>query len=167
MLVAAVDDEDKPVGIIRRKDVFKQRAGFRVVHVLVFNSDEEILLQRLALTRERHPGFWGSSVAGYLFAPENYIEAASRRLKQELGVEDTPLDYVGKTEMDDDGCTKFIGVFRVNHDGPFSFDRSVIQDVKFESVHVIDRLRSSEAVSFTPTFLHVLRFYRQQRSLGR
>ena len=112
MVIDAVDQSDSPTSIIRRDEVFRRRANFRVVHILVFNRRGELLLQQLSRTRTRHPGYWGSSVAGYNFAGESYEAAAGRRLGEELGIDGVPLTYIGKTSMEDDGCQKFIGYFQ-------------------------------------------------------
>src|SRR2546427_5528889 len=106
MVVDRVDTSDHPIGSIPRKEVFAKKAGFRVAHVFVFNDRRELLLQRLANTRDRHPGNWGSSVAAYLFSGEDYLAAAERRIQQELGISSPALRLFGKTPMDDDGCTK-------------------------------------------------------------
>lgn len=159
MLIDAVNQSDAPIGVIRRNEVFRKRVNFRVAHDLIFNSRGELLVQQLARTRLRHPGFWGSSVAAYVFAGESYQAAAERRLVEELGVRGVALNYVGKTSMEDEGCHKFIGVFSAIHNGPFTFARDHIETLEFLSMSQIHELRANGSREFTPTFLHVLRFY--------
>jgi isopentenyldiphosphate isomerase len=159
MVVDAVDQKDTPIGVIPRNEVFRKHVNFRVVHDLVFNSHGELLVQRLASTRTRHPGYWGSSVAGYIFAGESYQAAAERRLAEELGVRGVPLSYVGKTSMEDEGSHKFIAVFAATHDGPFDFDRNQIERLEFLPREVIHELQTAGSRTFTPTFLRVLSFY--------
>jgi isopentenyl-diphosphate delta-isomerase len=145
--------------MIERNEVFRRRANFRVAHNLVFNSGGELLIQRLASSRLRHPGYWGSSVAAYIFAGESYEGAAERRLGQELGVHGVPPNYVGKTSMEDEGSHKFIGVFVANLDGPFTFDRNHIDSLEYLALPVIHELHAAGSRRFTPTFLQVLSFY--------
>jgi isopentenyldiphosphate isomerase len=159
MVIDAVDQRDVPVGRIPRNLVFRQRVNFRVVHDLIFNSRGELLVQQLASTRTRHPGYWGSSVAAYLFAGESYQAAAERRLVEELGVQGVPLNYIGKTSMEDNGAHKFIAVFGATYDGPFRFDRNHIGRLEFLPIRVIHELQSTGSRKFTPTFLTVLSFY--------
>jgi 8-oxo-dGTP pyrophosphatase MutT (NUDIX family) len=159
MVIDAVDQADSAVSQISRKDVFKEHANFRVVHILVFNSKRDLLLQRLALTRPRHAGYWGSSVAGYLHSQEGYEEAARRRIFEELGVYNAHLEAIGKTVMDDEGSRKFIEVFTTVQDGPFDYDRSHIDAVEFLPIPVIRALEQGGMRKFTPTFIHVLNFY--------
>jgi len=159
MPIDLVDQNDEPIGVAPRNEVFKLRASFRVVHDLVFNSLGEILVQQLASSRNRHPGYWGSSVAAYLFSGESYLDAAKRRLAEELDIRNVALNYVGKTSMLDDGCRKFIAVFTTIHDGPIKFDRSHIERCEFLPLDIIPELQKAGLRTFTPTFLRVLRFF--------
>lgn len=159
MIVDVVNQADVPVGSVKRENVFATHAGFRVAHVLIFNSQKELLLQRLAFSRKRNPGAWGSSVASYLFASESYEAAAARRVGDELGVQVPSLTFIGKTEMMDDGCQKFISVFTMDNDGPFFFDRSHIEQIEFVPVVGVQKMIEDGTRRFTPTFLHVFRYY--------
>jgi isopentenyl-diphosphate delta-isomerase len=162
MILDQVDQTDVPIGQVRREDVFAKHASFRVAHVLIFDSKGRLLLQRLALGRKRNPGAWGSSVASYLFASESYEAAASRRVQEELGVAAPPLTFVGKTEMIDDGCHKFISVFTMNDDGPFVPDQSHIEELEFVPPLLIQQMIDEGARRFTPTFVYVFRYYQSK-----
>jgi len=159
MLVDVVNANDLPVGVISRAEVFSEHASFRVAHDLIFNSSGELLIQKLAPTRHRHPGYWGSSVAAYLFAGESYRAAAERRLTQELGIRGLKLDFIGKISINDDGCQKFVGIFSAVHDGPFTFDKGHIEKLEFLSLQDIHHLHDTGERLFTPTFLSVLSYY--------
>lgn len=164
-LIDRVDEQDRPAGLIRRGEVFEQHANFRVVHVLLFDSSGDLLVQQLSRERDRHPLRWGSSVAGYLHAGEAYHEAAARRTFEELNFR-AELQTVGRTTMQDDGSTKFIGVYAadVDRDAPSIRAPEHIADIAFLP---IDRLHSQLAQDpdrFTPTFRHVLHFWETRGS---
>jgi isopentenyl-diphosphate delta-isomerase len=164
MLVDAVDHSDSPIGAVRRGEVFRLRVNFRVAHDLLFNSRGEMLIQQLAATRPRHPGYWGSSVAAYLFAGESYAHAAERRLREELGVQGVELVDRGRFSMLDQGCEKFIAVFTTTYDGPLNVDEHHINRVEFVSPAVIHEMIASGTRYFTPTFLRVIDFLRVSSS---
>jgi isopentenyldiphosphate isomerase len=159
MLVDVVNANDITVGVLPRAELFRKHANFRVAHDLIFNTSGELLVQKLARTRLRHPEYWGSSVAAYLFAGESYRAAAERRSTQELGVRGLELDFVGKISMNDEGCQKFIGIFSAVHDGPFAFNKEHIEKLEFLPLQQIHHLRDSGERLFTPTFLRVLSYY--------
>lgn len=156
MVIDKVDDNDRVIGTVRRAEVFRQRVNFRVVHVFVFNSKSELLLQELHQSRERHPSRWGSSVAGYVFSGESYEEAAKRRTKQELGFEPNRIDLYTTTVMRDDGALKFISLYYANYNGPFYPDISHIERLEFRPVPTVIEESRTYPQRFTPTFLHLL-----------
>lgn len=155
MVIDVVDDQDHPVGSIRRSMVFSQKANFRTAHVLVFNSSGNLLVQRLATSRERHPLQWGSSVASYVPSGQSYQTAAVDRARAELGIRDPKLTTLCETVMSDEGCRKFIHVFSASYDGPLEIDTSHIGEARFVSVHQLVHMMARER--FTPTFLHIIR----------
>jgi isopentenyl-diphosphate delta-isomerase len=153
-----VDDADRPIGIVERSRVFDERANFRVVHVFVFRSTGELLVQRLGLERDRHPGLWGSSVAGYLHRGESYLDAAGRRLAEELRLE-TPLVRHGTTWMRDRGCKKFIHLYLTTADTPEIGEPDHIEALEFRSVEKLRRELELRPEEFTRTFRHLFAFY--------
>lgn len=157
-LIDRVDDANRPIGVVMRGDVFRVRANFRTVHVLVFNDDADLLLQQLAPTRERNPCKWGSSVAGYMHAGETYRHAAQRRLAEELGLH-TLLREVDVTPMNDDGVTKFIGVYTTVADNPQVAEPEHIEAIQFRPLSEIVQGISNKPDSYTETLRHVLDYW--------
>jgi isopentenyl-diphosphate delta-isomerase len=157
MLVDLVDSSDRVIGTARRRQVLQQQAGFRVAHVFLFNRAGDLLLQQIA-PGLRHPGLWGSSVAGYLQAGETYRQAAERKLQQELGILPVVAEF-GKTSMLDQAALKFIELFTGSHDAPLSPNSTEVSRVEFVSITQIMLDRSTGIRPFTETFLHLLDFY--------
>jgi len=162
ILVDEVDRNDRVIGSLPRHEVFVRRANFRVVHIFVFDaSNQRLLLQQLS-PQHRHPGLWGSSAASYVAAGETYAATATRRLTEELGVR-ARLHRVGKTSMDDRGCTKFITLFTTHHEGPFTLDPTQASRADFWSVPTLYQEADRDPSQFTPTLLHLLRSYPSRR----
>jgi len=161
MVLDRVNELDQPVGTVARTDVFVVGASFRVTHVFIFNRQGQLLLQQLAETRLRHPGRWGSSVAAYVAAGEDYSQAAHRRLEEELGI-DLELQFATKTQMPDEGCTKFITLYFARHSGPFNIDSAHIARVEFVGLTDMQNAIKNEPSRFTPTLLHLWETCTQQ-----
>jgi isopentenyl-diphosphate delta-isomerase len=158
--IDCVDDEDRPVGQVPRGEVLQLGLNFRTVHVFVFH-DDRLLLQQLAPTRDRHPERWGSSVAAYLHAGEEYDQAARRRLWEELGLEG-PLQRVGKTRMEDERSLKFVELYTL-FDGPAEIrEPNHIEDLRYWTREELDEAIAESHESFTPTFLHVYGYFEQR-----
>ena len=157
-LIDWVDAADRPVAKIRRSEVFQQKAGFRVVHVFVFNDKGELLLQQLGRSRDRNPLKWGSSVAGYLNAGEDYLAGGTRRLQEELGVT-APLTKFANVFMRDQGARKFITLYLASASTPDLAEPGHIESLRFESIPAIQEWMLQAPEDFTETFRFLFRFY--------
>jgi 16S rRNA (adenine1518-N6/adenine1519-N6)-dimethyltransferase len=159
-LIDVVDEQNQTIGVVRRKDVFRLRANFRTVHLLIFNRRGELLLQRLTWTRDGAPGRWGSSAAGYLHAGESYPDAARRRAAEELSIS-VRLTEVGVTCMHDEGAAQFLGVFTATADRPSSAAPAHLSEAAFRPLAVIEQDLAAHSDDYTETLRHVLAFWRQ------
>ena len=151
-LIDVVDTEDHEIGTVPRGAVLERGENFRTAHIFVFDRRGDLLLQRLAPARPRHPNRWGSSVAAYLFAGESYASAAERRLQEELDTE-TPVEEVGKLEMVDEESLKFVTLFRAESDHPRIGEPEEISALEFRSTRLIREEIARSTESFTPTFV--------------
>lgn len=163
-LVDWVDAADSPIAKVPRQEVFLRQAGFRVIHIFVFNEEGDLLLQQLGRDRERNPLKWGSSVAGYLNAGEQYLEGAVRKLREELAVE-APLSKFGSVVMQDQGARKFITLYLASVSDVAVNEPGHIESLRFESVANVEAWLSRSPDDFTETFRFLFRFYRSTLDL--
>lgn len=84
--------------IIERKNCFDnidyERERILLVHACVFNSRNEMLLQRRQLTKDRYPGLWDVSAGGFVSSGEEPETAVKRELCEELGLSAGGLEPV-------------------------------------------------------------------------
>ncbi len=153
MLIDTIDNKDKVTGVIKRNEVLKSFQNFRVVHVFLFNEKEELLIQKISSKNNRHPFYWGSSVAGYLFAGEEYEAAAVRRIKQELGIDVSNLKFFGKVVMKEETGDKMIGLFTCRYNGEVYPTHDSILKTEFHSLRNIEEMLKNDTRKFTPTFI--------------
>lgn len=156
--IDVVDEHNNVYRTIERGNALRSGANFRTVHVLVFNPSGELLAQRLADTRERHPGLWGSSVAGFLHAGEDYDHAAQRRLSEELGIT-APVRYLGVVRMSDEQSIKFVGVYATVADDYTNGLPAHIADLEWRNVNELreDLMRNPDR--YTETFRLVFDYW--------
>lgn len=57
-----------------------------VVHICIFNTKGELLMQRRQKDKEGYPDLWDVSAAGSALAGETSAQAAARELFEELGI---------------------------------------------------------------------------------
>ena len=159
--IDVVDELDRPIGTMPRKSALFSRHAFRTAHVFLVDESGQILLQQLAANRSRHPGRWGSSVAAYVQSGESYVEAARRRLAEELGVRETAPREAAKLSMPDEGARKFVTLFVASAPDSVTPDGEVIADLRWESAAGIEAWLQAEPESFTPTFARIFRVFVQ------
>lgn len=161
-LIDRVNDLDVVVSRISRGDALTSGATFRTVHVLVFDLDGRLLLQQLSGKRERHQLRWGSSVAAYLHAGEQYEDAAARRMREEINIE-APISWQGKLQMNDGASKKWVGIFTSFADKLETFDETHIHDVEWRTVDMVRMDLDARPERFTPTFHRVFRYFDRRR----
>jgi len=57
-----------------------------VVHLCIFNSRGEMLIQKRQMHKDRYPGLWDLSAGGFVQSGEDAISAICREAREELGV---------------------------------------------------------------------------------
>jgi isopentenyl-diphosphate delta-isomerase type 1 len=93
-LLPVVDDNDVVQGVRRRGDIHALGLPHRAVHVLVFDGRDRLYLQLRSNSKDTHPNKWTTSASGHVDPDEDYAQAASRELREELGLE-LALEEVG------------------------------------------------------------------------
>lgn len=81
-----VDQEDRVIGRATRREVHEKGLLHRSVHILVFNPEGELFLQKRAMTKDENPGYWDTSASGHVSAGDDYWTSAHRELEEELGI---------------------------------------------------------------------------------
>ena len=161
-LVDVVDTRNRRVGSAKRRNLLPKKLNFRTVHIFVLDRDGNLILQKLRTDHLRNPSRFGSSVAGYLHAGERYASAAHRKLKDELGV-NVPISKVGTFKMNDEGSSKFVGLFLArlgNQDVRFAPNQ--IDSIAHMSFKEIDKNIQRCPATYTPTFLKAYEFFRSR-----
>lgn len=70
----------------RRGEVLKNGDYHLVIHVCIFNSQNQILLQKRQSCKVGWPNMWDLAAAGSALTGENSRDAAIREVKEELGI---------------------------------------------------------------------------------
>lgn len=71
----------------RRGDQLGKEEYHLVVHVCIFNSQNQLLIQKRQPWKKGWPGLWDISVGGSAITGENSQQAAERETLEELGLE--------------------------------------------------------------------------------
>jgi isopentenyl-diphosphate Delta-isomerase len=78
--------------ILSRAEIHRLGKRHRAVRLYLFNSQNELLLQRRSLTVDHAPGIFSISVTGHVHAGEFSSETVRREIKEELGLDASQLE---------------------------------------------------------------------------
>jgi isopentenyldiphosphate isomerase len=128
----------------------------RVVHVLVFNTEGALVLQKRSMDKDVAPGQWDTSVGGHVDAGETLETAARREMTEELGIECT-AEFLYTYVHSNDYETELVHTYRCTHDGPYTLSPEEIDEVRPWSMREIrDHMKGD---SLSDNFRHEITTY--------
>ena len=124
-----VNERDEVVGRKTRREVHATGLWHRAVHVLVFDRQGRVFLQKRSMLKDLSPGLWDSSCSGHLDSGEDYDAAAVRELNEEIGIcVSAPPERWFRLEACEQTGWEFVWVYRLRHDGrPLTLEPAEIQ----------------------------------------
>lgn len=94
-MVILVDEQDRAIGQMEKMQAHRLGVLHRAFSVFILNSRGEILLQQRALSKYHSGGLWTNTCCSHPFPGEEIKNAAVRRLKEEMGLENINLTHSG------------------------------------------------------------------------
>ena len=85
--VILVDKDDNELGTMEKMDAHMLGKLHRAFSVFIFNSEGELLLQQRALDKYHSGGQWTNTCCSHPRLGEKTIDAANRRLMEEMGMQ--------------------------------------------------------------------------------
>jgi isopentenyl-diphosphate Delta-isomerase len=101
--VVLVDENDNEIGIAEKMEAHEKALLHRAFSVFIFNSQGQMLLQQRAAHKYHSPNLWTNSCCSHPRPNESVIDAAKRRLKEEIGLSvklEKKFDFVYRTDFD-------------------------------------------------------------------
>jgi len=102
----------------------------RVVHVLVFDPDGRLILQKRSLDKDVAPGKWDTSVGGHVNAGETLAEALHREMKEELGIEAQDPEFLYSYIHSNEYESELVYTYRIIYDGEIRFHKGEIDEIR-------------------------------------
>ena len=130
-LFDVVDEQDRVIGRERRDEVHARKLRHRAVHVLCFDREGRVFLQRRSMLKDSAPGRWCASCSGHVDAGEDYAAAAVRELGEEIGAFVSGPEALTpwlRLEARRETGMEFVWVYRVEHEGPFTLHPAETMD---------------------------------------
>jgi len=83
--IILVDTNDREVGFGEKMEVHRKAQLHRAFSIFVVNKQNELLLQRRALTKYHSGGLWANTCCSHPIRNENQEVTVHRRLREEMG----------------------------------------------------------------------------------
>lgn len=84
-LVVLVNENDEVVGSCEKLKAHQTGVLHRAFSIFIFNNNNELMLQQRALDKYHSAGLWTNTCCSHQRPNETTLEAAHRRLKEEMG----------------------------------------------------------------------------------
>lgn len=166
--VVLVDEHDNPVGLAEKMLAHEQGLLHRAFSVFVLRKHQhgyEVLMQQRAEEKYHCGGLWTNTCCSHPYENEEVKEAATRRLKEELGFA-VPLEKVGtftyyaqlengliEHELDH----VFVG-FYTDETAPIHYDHQEVMNYEWITLYDLREKIHATPALFTPWLLQALSF---------
>lgn len=154
--VILVTKNDEPVGSMEKLEAHKLALLHRAFSIFIFNSNGEMLLQQRAMNKYHSPGLWSNACCSHPQPGEVTIDAAARRLKEELGIEtelQKQFHFIYKTEFEN-GLTEneFDHVFTGVYNFALEINKDEVKDICYKPMNEIKESLQLQPQKFTAWF---------------
>ena len=128
-----------------------------VIHVCLFNSRGELLIQQRDRSKASYPEYWDVSVGGGVLAGETPREAAVREVREELGLE---IEVPGAAAVTLAFAGGFDDYYIVDCDAPLEalcLQPGEVQDARWAAKdEILAMLEEGRFAPFWPSFIALL-----------
>jgi isopentenyldiphosphate isomerase len=125
-LVDVVDEDDRVVATVARRELRQRHLLHRCTYVLVRNSAGQVLVHRRTDTKDVHPGAYDVFAGGVCAAGESYDDCARREVAEELGVVGVDLRFLFRHRYRGASGQAWGAVYEVRWDEPVRHQESEV-----------------------------------------
>ena len=154
--VILVNEQDESIGSMEKMEAHRQGLLHRAFSIFIFNKKGEMLLQQRASSKYHSPNLWTNACCSHPAPGESTIDAANRRLQEEMGFV-TPLSYAFTFSYRSDFDNGLIEhevdhVFTGYYDGDINPDASEVKDFCFMNMNAISESLVQHSHKYTSWF---------------
>lgn len=155
LLYPIINNKDQIINYKDKESAYKEKAMLRAVQVFVYNLKSELFIQKRSRKKLRYPNYFCTSVAGHVEPGENYRQAATRELQEELGIKKVKnLKLIAKEKTPVGGSIyAMTSLFVISTDEEIKLQKEEVGSGNFYKIKKIKHL-ILEGKPFTPGFLY-------------
>jgi isopentenyldiphosphate isomerase len=155
-----VDECDGVKGKETREKIHATGLWHRGVHVLLFDSEERLILQVRSDNKDKYPNPYDTSVSEHLELGEEYENAAYRGLREELGIDNVGLKKILKFRMRYGPNDNMISeIYECQSDGVIQIDETEIKRMEGVYLTKIREMLVKDENKFASWTKEILKWY--------
>jgi len=137
-LLEIIDKEGNIIKTLPRSEIHGDPSLIhKVVHMLVFDENNGLILQKRSMKKDVAPGKWDTSVGGHVNAYESIDEALSREMKEELGIVSCSPKFLYTYIHSNTYETELVYTYSCVYGGEITFQKDEIDEVRSWSLDEI------------------------------
>lgn len=162
--VVLVNPQDEVLGLMEKMQAHENALLHRAFSVFLFNDKGEMLLQQRAAGKYHSPLQWTNACCSHPRENETYLDAAKRRLQEELGISAELTErfhFLYKADVGQGLWEHELDyVFTGEYNGDFTLNPEEVADIKYISIDELKREIEESPERYTEWFKIIWDEYR-------
>ncbi len=162
--VVLVTENDEVLGLMEKMQAHENGILHRAFSVFLFNENGKMLLQKRASEKYHSPEQWTNACCSHPRAEETYLQAAKRRIREELGIDcvlEEKFWFVYKADVGQNLWEHELDhVFTGIYEGEFHLNPEEVAEVRYVSMEQLESELKQNPEHFTEWFKIILEEYK-------
>ena len=155
--ITFVNERDEVIGSGYKEEAWAKGIFHRIVGIFILNSGGELLIHKRSPKLLTSPGLWDKSAGGHVDEGEDYLTAAKRETKEEIGI-GVELQEITKfllKEVYKDGkrMNRFHMLYKGEYDGEIFMDKREVLEIRWISLPDLEKWMKEKPEDFVYSFL--------------
>ncbi len=138
-VVILVDQHDNEIGTEEKIEAHRKGLLHRAFSIFIFNKNDKMLIHQRAFSKYHSGGLWTNTCCSHPRPHEKTIDAAHRRLQEELGFDcdlEEQFSFIYRVDLVQDGLIEheFDHVFFGRYEGPMNLNPDEIADIAWVDI---------------------------------
>lgn len=168
--VVLVNPQDEVLGLMEKMQAHENALLHRAFSVFLFNAKGEMLLQQRAAGKYHSPLQWTNACCSHPRENESYLDAAKRRLQEELGISAELTErfhFLYKADVGQGLWEHELDyVFTGEYNGDFTPNPEEVADIKYISIDELKREIEESPERYTEWFKIIWDEYRNHLEIS-
>lgn len=163
--VVLITPKDEVLGVMNKLEAHQKGILHRAFSIFLFDKKGNILLQRRAKNKYHSPNQWTNACCSHPREHETYLQAAERRLQEELGIScelEKKFDFIYEADVGSGLWEHELDyVFTGIYEGNFRLNPEEVSEIRYISLQDLEQEIEKSPENFTEWFKIILKEYKQ------